>query len=68
MYGNAGIVRLAVEQPTKDQHIAFTVFNAWFLIAILHDETHNAILAEVSSGTMTKLEVVQRVGAYADQG
>jgi hypothetical protein len=57
--------RLAVEQPTKAP--THTVYSRQCvvpgIIAIVHDETHNAILAEVSSRTLTEAEIVQRVGA-----
>jgi hypothetical protein len=30
----------------------------------MDDETHNALLAEMSARTLTEAEIVQRVGAY----
>ncbi len=35
-----------------------------FIIAIMDDETHNALLAEMSAKTLTEAEFVERVGAY----
>ena len=31
----------------------------------MDDETHEALLAEMSAGTLAEAEIVQRVGAYA---
>jgi len=34
------------------------------MIAVMDDETHNALLAEMSAKTLTEAEIVERVGAY----
>jgi hypothetical protein len=34
------------------------------MIAIMDDATHNALLAEMSTKTLTEVEVVERLGAY----
>jgi len=34
------------------------------MIVIMDDETHNAILAEMSAGTLNEGEIVERVDAY----
>ena len=35
------------------------------IIAVVDDETHNALLVDMSVRTLTEAEIVQRVGAYA---
>ena len=34
------------------------------LYAVMDDDTHNALLAEMSAKTLTEAEIVERVGAY----
>jgi hypothetical protein len=35
-----------------------------FMIAIMNDEKHNALLAEMSAKTLTEVEIVERLSAY----